>query len=914
MQQSNRFLDFAKELIGRYNDPGAYYDEALMIYPEEEQRPEEPSGEAVTYVTNLYHTQNFNEENNLFVQNQSMLTQILEQNFYQNVYPDIIEQITQTVKEELPEAEERMIRSFGEHYLTLRQKEQTEQIQNICKQMFTEYHKNATNVRKEQNTLLWKLENIYNSSIYAVPGVNLTQREQQIIERKVKQFEREPISVEFQKILQEQKKTVELRDTEVPVRFGEITQNLTQEIFSTEAKITVNENRQVPTIMEPGYEPVRLIYEEEQPQVTEEAETKKISEQVSLSENHTDKKTEDKQLQERAKELTREILHRTESFVQSAKEASAELIKHDQIALQKSGQRKSEQEQSVQKAAEQQIYETLPTVTKITEQEAVQVLKVTVPEVVQVPKVTVSETVQIPKVTVPEVVQVPKVTVSETVQIPKVSESGYEPVRLIYEEEQPQVTEEAEAKKKPEQVSLSEKSDKKTEDSQMQEGARKLTEEILHRTESFVQSVKEVSAELIKHDQTALQKSGQGKSEQEQSGQKAAEQQISGALPTVTKITEPENIQVPKMTVPNTVQVPTVSESGYDPIRLTYEEEQPQVTEEAEAKKISEQVSLSENNADKKTEDKKFQESTQKLTEEILHRTESIVQSVKEASVETIQQDQTTLQLSGQKPSKALPTVTKITVPEIVQVPKVTENSYDPIRLTYEENQDTASSEQSKKEFLVTQARQEQKAEAAAEAQLQESAKRLTKEIISRTEFVPGAVTQAQQLNYRNQQLKLMYPEETLKVLGGKQSFQSEIALRYVLSAPGNRAGNVKLQTLGMEPAAIVYSQEEVSADKEQTVKLQKQVEEVVRELKTVEEKTVVQSRKVVEQQKQVVREVLKSQPDILDHAQSTQKLQKQIKKTVETQIDESITQIANRVYRQIEDRLKVERGRRGLF
>ncbi len=145
-------------------------------------------------------------------------------------------------------------------------------------------------------------------------------------------------------------------------------------------------------------------------------------------------------------------------------------------------------------------------------------------------------------------------------------------------------------------------------------------------------------------------------------------------------------------------------------------------------------------------------------------------------------------------------------------------------------------------------------------------------------------------------------------------AFQGEIAHRYMISVPGNLNETVKLQLSGMEPAAIVYSQEEVSPERERTEKLQKQVEEVVRELKTVEERTIVQNRKIVEQQKQVVREVIKGQPDILENAQTSKQLQKQIQRSVQTQVDESITQIANKVYRQIEERLKVERGRRGLF
>ena len=86
MQGGNRFLDFANEIMARHRGLGFGFEPAAMLYLEDQERiPEEQTAAHQNITTNLYHIQNIKEENYLFKQNLSFLTQILENKMYQNL-------------------------------------------------------------------------------------------------------------------------------------------------------------------------------------------------------------------------------------------------------------------------------------------------------------------------------------------------------------------------------------------------------------------------------------------------------------------------------------------------------------------------------------------------------------------------------------------------------------------------------------------------------------------------------------------------------------------------------------------------------------------------------------------------------------------------------------------------------------
>ena len=167
MQGGNRFLDFANEIMARNRGLGFGFEPAAMLYLEDQERiPEEQTAAHQNITTNLYHIQNIKEENYLFKQNLSFLTQILENKMYQNLYPTVEKQIEKVIREEMPQAETKIINSVSQQLIKLVQKGGVEQFEFVREKVLSEYKKTEKITLKEQETLFRKIENIWNSSIY----------------------------------------------------------------------------------------------------------------------------------------------------------------------------------------------------------------------------------------------------------------------------------------------------------------------------------------------------------------------------------------------------------------------------------------------------------------------------------------------------------------------------------------------------------------------------------------------------------------------------------------------------------------------------------------------------------------------------------------------------------------------------
>ena len=166
METLSRFLDFADSIIKKHSGFGYDYESALMVYLEEEDPEPEGIREQKQYVTNLFQVTNLKEENYLYRQNLTFLTQILENRIYQPLYPGLEKQIERAVREEMPEARERVIRDFSREIRTLMKEGGTRQLE-ILKERLLPAQKEENSEQKEQTILFRKLENIYNSSIYA---------------------------------------------------------------------------------------------------------------------------------------------------------------------------------------------------------------------------------------------------------------------------------------------------------------------------------------------------------------------------------------------------------------------------------------------------------------------------------------------------------------------------------------------------------------------------------------------------------------------------------------------------------------------------------------------------------------------------------------------------------------------------
>ena len=133
-----------------------------------------------------------------------------------------------------------------------------------------------------------------------------------------------------------------------------------------------------------------------------------------------------------------------------------------------------------------------------------------------------------------------------------------------------------------------------------------------------------------------------------------------------------------------------------------------------------------------------------------------------------------------------------------------------------------------------------------------------------------------------------------------------------LIQVPGISAGEVKA---AMEQAPMIYP-EEVSPQEqaEQNQNLQKQIHEITQDIKEVKKTTVVRQETLTEQQKEVVREVIRQAPETVKEKDVSTLIRRQVQREVETQVDASLGQMTNRVYRRIEEKLRTERGRRGLL
>ncbi len=118
-----------------------------------------------------------------------------------------------------------------------------------------------------------------------------------------------------------------------------------------------------------------------------------------------------------------------------------------------------------------------------------------------------------------------------------------------------------------------------------------------------------------------------------------------------------------------------------------------------------------------------------------------------------------------------------------------------------------------------------------------------------------------------------------------------------------------------MEQAPMIYP-EEVSPEEqaEQSRKIEKQIHEITQDIKEIKKSTVVHQEILTEQQKEVVREVIQQAPETVKEKDVSTLIRRQVQREVETQVDASLGQMTNRVYRRIEEKLRTERGRRGLL
>lgn len=96
----NRYLEFGRAVRGKYEQAQGYGGMSLLYASQEkEEEPEEKPWQ--TQITNYYKLQYLHQENVLYQQRLSFLTEILEKRLSQTVYSSVERQIDRLIKEEL---------------------------------------------------------------------------------------------------------------------------------------------------------------------------------------------------------------------------------------------------------------------------------------------------------------------------------------------------------------------------------------------------------------------------------------------------------------------------------------------------------------------------------------------------------------------------------------------------------------------------------------------------------------------------------------------------------------------------------------------------------------------------------------------------------------------------------------------
>ena len=129
----NRFEQFSQNIIAMHTGSAGAFDPARMMFPPEENEASSQEMQNL-YMTNVYRIQNLTEENYLYRQNFQFLTQMFEKQIHKKLYPQVERQVEKTIRQELPKAEDRVIREMTKELHTLVKESGVEQLRVLEKE------------------------------------------------------------------------------------------------------------------------------------------------------------------------------------------------------------------------------------------------------------------------------------------------------------------------------------------------------------------------------------------------------------------------------------------------------------------------------------------------------------------------------------------------------------------------------------------------------------------------------------------------------------------------------------------------------------------------------------------------------------------------------------------------------------
>ena len=855
----NQFLGFANQIIAQHTQTGGPFDSAAMIFPEPE---EQTDGETVrnSYVTNLYRMQNLTQENYLYQNQLHFVTQILEKQFYQKVYPTVEEQVEKLVRQELPETEERLIRQMTKEVHRLVQEGGTEQL-TLLKERLERENEVKRDVQKDTEKVVEKevrevqlKENIIKENIIKE---NTIKEKQMVLLRKIENIY--------------QSSQYRSHQTHVTVQTGP---DMGKKDPARLERLLTRTERLVDASA--GQLPVSLLYEGEgkTAEQTKEQIKEEIKEQTEGSfvpRRESARRTMDgetgRSYPVEHPELVRgsyEPDRRTESGMESpAKRVFAVRPQPEQLFTQGLPMERAG-ERMMQRTAAELVYE----------------------EKAEAGEAALDRETR-------------KIEGSDERQLEAAVQSAVkQAVREVRTEAGPaerQPRTEVE-KKAADQREAAEKAVQREQTEAVEKAARQAHTEAIEKAvrqtraeaENTEKAVRQAQAEKV---QTAVEQTLTEMIQGEAGAAVNPSRRAVEALPwsREPKITEQSGFEPASMILPEPETSPEASAPGELHVPAQTSETGPQRAEAAHPERISA--------AQKQTG--RYPASS---VEQLVRRAESL----KRFQSSGLQSFQSLWQLpgaelfysmteasglQGQNPfdqQSRTPAFQPVSIP-VGQAERAWFQPIFPGAAQDSFHQDSFR----QGSFHQDNFRQNSSAQDG----------------FIHGSSVQSSPNQMEAVPFRTAQTRFAQ----------NSSVQSLAQPRFAKTQAARLSAMQFLQTLPMrspdfalDTASMVYPEEEQTPEQEETRRMQEQIQNVTEELKTVRRSVRTEETVTIERQREVVREVLKKEPELLAESTLQARLGQQVHREVESRMEESIQQMADRVYRKLEQKLRTERERRG--
>ena len=875
---NNQFQDFSNRMIAKHKGFGQAFDSAPMVFPEQESAGE-TGGTSIEnhYIKNLYQIQNLTEENHLYHQNLRFVTNILEKKLEQRVVPSVEKLVERTIQEELPGVEKQIVHEMAERLHTLVKEGGVKELTMLREQLYKETERQKEQLYKETER---QKEQLYRE----------TERQEKLLHKETEVREEKLAG----KLERELRITEKLNKTE-------------HEIQTEERKLSVEQNRHTETTNLTEQEILlrkieNIYYSSTQNHFYGNAE--QAGEQTENSPERTKVWTRELQTQvlqiptlqtpasqtpaleaQKAPQRSFDFLH-LEYGVQDPAEETAntqaqskpdtpEFLKQQERVLEQQRETIARQFRSLTQQAEGAV------VARNKEQQERLLLQQTVSAIQNKPQLqstTVLQNIEPSQDAAPLQNIEPSQDAAplQNVESPQdaVSLQNVEPAQL--EAREPDIYDKTLTV--PEHRS---RSIFRVEDLKRQQHQPDRTFQEAELLYSFEQTSDEHWNEIRQEIVKELREDKNRESEKP-SEEPSVHQPTSMSVPRARELAD----QIFRQAGEN-IRLQTGGTITIHPAALEYLE-QVLDTQSGQSKQAVQPVGKQLQLTDRKSSD----ENT------VIHRVERILDAYR------VRQEPVKAAARSTKPKTMMtqaPAGVRSGEPGTMMVQQIPGQSGTMMVQQTPGQSGTMMVQQipGQSETMMVQQIPGQSGTMMVQQIPGQSETVMIQQTMAGQSGQPGAVRSQPQMTSRP-------GTEMLRIKS-----QMPQAIRRI-QVPEISVGEVKA---AMEQAPMIYP-EEISPQEqaEQNQNLQKQIHEITQDIKEVKKTTVVRQETLTEQQKEVVREVIRQAPETVKEKDVSTLIRRQVQREVETQVDASLGQMTNRVYRRIEEKLRTERGRRGLL